>query len=32
MEAAKVGLETFVVKIPVEYFLLPNDAQLIIDF
>jgi hypothetical protein len=32
MEAAKVGLWDFVVKVPGEYFHLPYDAQVIVDF
>jgi hypothetical protein len=32
MEAAKVGLETFIVKMSVEYFHLPDNSQLIVDF
>ena len=32
MEAAKVGLENFVIKIPAEYFHTPMDGEDIIDF
>ena len=32
MEAAKVGLRDFVVKVPKEYFHLPDDDQVIVDF
>ena len=32
MEAAKVGLENFVIKIPAEYFHTPMDGQVIVDF
>jgi hypothetical protein len=32
MEAPKVGQQTFIVKIPTEYFHLPDDAQLVVDF
>jgi hypothetical protein len=32
MEAAKAGLETFIVKVQAEYFHLLDDAQLTIDF
>jgi hypothetical protein len=32
MEVANVGLHSFVVKVAVEYFHLPADAQVIIDF
>jgi hypothetical protein len=32
MEAAKVGLENFVVKIPAEYFHTSMDGQVIVDF
>ena len=30
-EAAKVGLENFVIKIPAEYFHTPTDGQVIVD-
>ena len=32
MEAAKVGLENFVINIPTEYFHTPTDGQVIVDF
>ena len=32
MEAAKLGMKTFVVKLSGEYFHLPYNAQVIIDF
>ena len=32
MEAAKVGLHNFIIKIPVEYFHTPTDGQVIVDF
>ena len=32
MEAAKVGLQSFIVNVPAEYFHLDKDAQVIIDF
>ena len=32
MEVAKVGLKTFVVKVPTEYFHLPDNGQVIVDF
>ena len=32
MEAAKVGLEKFIIKILVEYFHTPTDGQIILDF
>jgi len=32
MEAAKVGLENFIIKIPAEYFHTPMDGQVIVDF
>jgi len=32
MEAAKVGLRNFIIKIPVEYFHTPTDGQVIVDF
>jgi hypothetical protein len=32
MEAAKVGLCSFVVKVPAEYFHLLDDAQVLVDF
>ena len=32
MEAAKVGLRDFVIKVPKEYFHLTNDAQVVVDF
>ena len=32
MEAAKVGLENFVIKIPTEYFHTLTDGQVIVDF
>ena len=32
MEATKVGLENFVIKIPTEYFHMPMDGEVIIDF
>ena len=32
MEAAKVGLENFVIHIPMEYFHMPMDGEVIIDF
>ena len=32
MEAAKVGLENFVIKILAEYFHMPTDGQVIVDF
>ena len=32
MEAAKVGLCNFIIKIPVEYFHTPTDGQVIVDF
>jgi hypothetical protein len=32
MEVAKVGLENFIIKIPVEYFHMPTDGQVIVDF
>ena len=31
MEAAKVGLQTFVIKVPAEYFHTPTDGQVIVD-
>jgi hypothetical protein len=32
MEVAKPGLRDFVVKVPAEYFHLPDDAHVVIDF
>ena len=32
MEAVKAGLETFVIKIPAEYFHTPTDGEVIVDF
>jgi hypothetical protein len=32
MEAAKAGLSSFTVKVPTEYFHLPRDAELVVDF
>ena len=32
MEVAKVGLKTFVVKVPAEYFHLPDNGQVVVDF
>ena len=32
MEAAKVGLETFIVKVSAEYFHMPEDGQVAVDF
>ena len=32
MEATNVGLENFVIKIPVEYFHTPTDGEVIVDF
>ena len=32
MEAVKVGLRSFIVKVPKEYFNLIDDAQVVIDF
>jgi len=32
MEAAKVGLENFIIKILAEYFHMPTDGQVIVDF
>ena len=32
MEAAKVGLENFVINIPAEYFHTPTDGEVIVDF
>ena len=32
MEAAKVGLKNFVIKIMAEYFHMPMDGEVIIDF
>ena len=32
MKSAKVGLETFIIKIPVEYFHTPTDGEVIVDF
>jgi len=32
MEAAKVGLRNFIIKILVEYFHTPTDGQIILDF
>ena len=32
MEVAKVGLENFVINIPVEYFHTPMDGEIIVDF
>ena len=32
MEAAKVGLETFIVKVSAEYFHLSDDAQVVVEF
>ena len=32
LEAAKVGLENFVIKIPTEYFHTLTDGQVIVDF
>jgi hypothetical protein len=32
MEAAKVGLETFIVMIPAKYFHLPEDGEVVVDF
>ena len=32
MEAAKVGLQTFVIKVPVKYFHTPTDGVVIVDF
>ena len=32
MEAAKLGMKTFIVKVPGKYFHLPYNAQVIIDF
>jgi hypothetical protein len=32
MEAAKVGLENFVINIPAEYFHMPTDGKVIVDF
>ena len=31
MEAVKAGLETFVIKIPAEYFHTPTDGEVIVD-
>ena len=32
MEAAKVGLENFIINISTEYFLMPTDGEVIVDF
>ena len=32
MEVAKVGLRSFIVKVSAEYFHLPDDAQVLVDF
>jgi len=32
MEAAKVGLENFIIKILAGYFHMPTDGQVIVDF
>ena len=32
MEAAKAGLCTFIIKISVEYFHMPTDGEVIVDF
>ena len=32
MEVVKVGLRSFIVKVPAGYFHLPDDAQVLIDF
>jgi len=32
MEVPKVGLETFVTKVPAEYFHMPEDGQVVVDF
>ena len=32
MEAAKVGLENFIIKIPAEYFHTPTDGEILVDF
>ena len=32
MEAAKVGLENFVINIPMEYFHMSMDGEVIVDF
>ena len=32
MEAAKVGLESFIINIPAEYFHTPTDGEVIVDF
>ena len=32
MEAAKVGLENFIINILVEYFHMPTDGEVIVDF
>jgi len=32
MEAAKVGLCNFIIKISVDYFHMPTDGQVIVDF
>ena len=32
MEVVKVGLETFIIKVPTEYFHTPTDDAVIVDF
>ena len=32
MEAAKADLSSFTVRVPAEYFHLPRDAKLVVDF
>ena len=32
MEAAKAGLCTFIIKISVEYFHMPTDGEVLVDF
>ena len=32
MKAAKAGLRTFIIKIPAEYFHMPEDGQVVVDF
>jgi hypothetical protein len=32
MHVVELGMRTFIVKIPAEYFHLPDDAQVVIDF